>query len=191
MRHLSDLISPNYIKIISRSQYPGLARRGFPAFRVVDLFSFVCIDLTIWLIPPRCKKYSLFGGLLARDIDNIRSLIEDRIYEVGKTLISQNKANDSIFFILEGRVEVVKDGIVLIELGEGETVGEMELLDIMPAAATVRVLVRTTVGRISNRAVHEIFKTDQKSFAIMMMNLARDLSRRLRRMNEIAAPHFS
>ncbi len=137
------------------------------------------------------QKYSLFGGLLARDIDNIRSLIEDRIYEVGKTLISQNKANDSIFFILEGRVEVVKDGIVLIELGEGETVGEMELLDIMPAAATVRVLVRTTVGRISNRAVHEIFKTDQKSFAIMMMNLARDLSRRLRRMNEIAAPHFS
>jgi CRP-like cAMP-binding protein len=136
------------------------------------------------------QKYSLFGGLLARDIDHIRLLIEDRTYEAGEILISQNKSNDSIFFILEGRVEVVKDGVVLIELGEGATVGEMELLDIMPAAATVRALLPTTVGRITNRAVHEIFKTDQKSFAIMMMNLARDLSRRLRRMNEIAAPHF-
>ncbi len=134
------------------------------------------------------QKYSLFGGLLTQDIDRIRPLIGSRTYAAGEVLISQNKPNDSIFFILEGKVEVVKDGVVLIVLGEGETVGEMELLDIMPAAATVRALVPTTVGTISNRAVHEIFKTDQKSFAIMMMNLARDLSRRLRRMNEIAAP---
>ncbi len=134
------------------------------------------------------QKYSLFGGLLKQDIDRILPLMGQKTYEAGEILIQQNRPNDSIFFILDGMVEVVKDGVLLVTLGEGETVGEMELLDVMPAAATVRAMTRTTVGTFNNRIVHDIFKMDIKSFAMIMMNLARDLSRRLRRMNEFAAP---
>lgn len=134
------------------------------------------------------QKYSLFGGLLEQDMDIIKPCIKQAVFEAGEDLIVQGKPNDRIFFILEGRVHVVKQDTILIELGEGETVGEMELLDIMPAVATVRALTRTTVGIITNRGVHEIFKLDKRIFAMLMMNLARDLSRRLRRMDELAAP---
>jgi hypothetical protein len=40
---------------------------------------------------------------------------------------------------------------------------------------------------ISNKSLREIYKTDTKIFSMVIMNLARDLSRRLRRMNDRAA----
>jgi hypothetical protein len=47
---------------------------------------------------------------------------------------------------------------------------------------------------ISNRAVREIYKKDIHTFSLMIMNLARDLSRRLRKMDEklatLATPIF-
>jgi CRP-like cAMP-binding protein len=97
----------------------------------------------------------------------------------------EGERNDKIYFILEGRVEVSKQKKRLIELKEGDTFGEMELLDVMPAAATVSALCPVRVVAISNRAVHEIYKLDPKIFSLMIMNLARDLSRRLRRMDEV------
>jgi CRP-like cAMP-binding protein len=71
-------------------------------------------------------------------------------------------------------------------MGEGETFGEMEVLDVMPAAASVRALVPTKVATVSNRALREMNKIDTAIFALVIMNLARDLSRRLRRMDELA-----
>ncbi|HCO48363.1 MAG TPA: cyclic nucleotide-binding protein, partial [Spirochaetaceae bacterium] len=52
--------------------------------------------------------------------------------------------------------------------------------------ATITALEPLEVVTISNRALYEISKIDTKAFALMVMNLARDLSRRLRRMDEMA-----
>ncbi|HOX48993.1 MAG TPA: hypothetical protein PLG14_07370 [Spirochaetales bacterium] len=43
----------------------------------------------------------------------------------------------------------------------------------------------TRVAIISNSALHEIYKADPRIFAIIIMNLARDIARRLRRMDEM------
>ncbi|MDR2029096.1 MAG: cyclic nucleotide-binding domain-containing protein [Treponema sp.] len=132
------------------------------------------------------QKYSLFGGLLTDQIDQIRPLMEQESYESGADIIVEGTPNDKIRFILEGRVAVLKGDIILSEFGEGDAFGEMEVLDVMPSVATIRALSATRVMSISNRALREIYKTDAKSFSLMIMNLARDLSRRLRRMDERA-----
>ncbi|HWP67943.1 MAG TPA: cyclic nucleotide-binding domain-containing protein, partial [Rectinemataceae bacterium] len=75
---------------------------------------------------------------------------------------------------------------VIAELSEGETFGEMELIDVMPSIATITALEPLEVVTISNRALYEISKIEPKTFSLMIMNLARDLSRRLRRMDELA-----
>ncbi|MDL2229011.1 cyclic nucleotide-binding domain-containing protein [Treponema sp. OttesenSCG-928-L16] len=130
------------------------------------------------------QKYSLFGGLLEEQIDRIRSLMETEIYAPGEDIISEGSRNDKIRFVLEGRVAVIKAGLNLFEFGEGDTFGEMEVLDIMPSVATVKTLLPTTVASLSNRSLREIYKLDIKAFSLIIMNLARDLSRRLRRMDE-------
>ncbi len=131
------------------------------------------------------QRYSLFGGLLPEQIEAIRSLLVQESYAAGDLIMREGEPNDKIRFILEGRVEVTKESLLLIELGEGDTFGEMEILDVMPSAATVRAIVPVVAAVISNRAIRQLYKLDTKAFALMMMNLARDLSRRLRRMDEL------
>ena len=133
------------------------------------------------------QKYSLFGGLLPDEIDRIKPLLGYATYAAGDKVQREGEPNDRICFIIEGRVEVSRHDVCLDELGEGETFGEMELLDVMPSVATITALTPLSIATISNRAVHEMFRMDSKVFALIMMNLARDLSRRLRRMDGIVS----
>jgi CRP-like cAMP-binding protein len=132
------------------------------------------------------RKYALFGGLTEEQIGKILPLMEDEEYEEGSNIIVEGKQNDKLHFIEEGRIAVLKEGIVLSEFGEGETFGEMEVLDIMPSAATIKAITPVRLLALSNKILHEIYKTDLSVFAMLIMNLARDLSRRLRKMNERA-----
>jgi len=133
------------------------------------------------------QKYSLFGGVLPEQIDRIKPLFSYARYDAGDMPMREGDPNDKIFFIVGGRVSVSKQGITIAELGEGETFGEMELIDVMPSIATVTALEPLEVVTISNAALYKISKCEPKAFALMIMNLARDLSRRLRRMDELAA----
>jgi len=133
------------------------------------------------------KNYSFFGGLLPEEIDAIRPHLSTASFEPGAEIMREGEPNDRIHFILEGEVAVEKGGVVLARLKEGDTFGEMEFLDVMPAVATVRALVPSTVATISNRALYELSKANMRVFALVVMNLARDLSRRLRRMDDIVA----
>jgi CRP/FNR family cyclic AMP-dependent transcriptional regulator len=132
------------------------------------------------------NKYSLFGGVLPDQIERIKPLFGSEDFAAGERAMREGEPNDKIFFILKGKVQVSRDGIPIALLGEGETFGEMELLDVMPSIATVTALEPLTTITISNRTIYEIFKMDAKAFSFIIMNLARDLSRRLRRMDELA-----
>lgn len=135
---------------------------------------------------PELQKYSLFGGLMTEQIERVIPLLVIESYPEGADIITEGDRNDRIRFILDGRVLVIRNGIRLVELGEGETFGEMEILDVMPAVATIRTVTATRVAAISNRALRDIYKMDVSTFSMIIMNLARDLSRRLRHMDELA-----
>jgi CRP-like cAMP-binding protein len=136
--------------------------------------------------PEKLQKYSLFGGLLPDQIKRILPHMIDESYNTGDIIIVENTPNDRIRFIVEGRVAVIKNEKTLCEVGEGNTFGEMEVLDVMPSVATIKAIVHTRAISISNRELREIYKSDVQSFSLIVMNLARDLSRRLRFMDERA-----
>ena len=136
------------------------------------------------LLNQDLKKYSMFGGLTDEQIGKILPMIDQEEYEAGARIITEGTPNDKIYFLLKGRVAVTREGIILTEFGEGEAFGEMEVLEIMPSAATITTLSQVTVAVISNKMLRQINLIDPKVFSLMLMNLARDLSRRLRRMNE-------
>jgi CRP-like cAMP-binding protein len=133
------------------------------------------------------QKYSLFGGLLEEQIDQIVALMEQEDYNAGDKIIVEGQPNDKIRFILSGRVAVMKNNVKLTEFKTGDAFGEMEVLDVMPSAATNLALEPTRVMSITNRSLRSIYKTDIKAFSLILMNLARDLSRRLRLMNDMVA----
>jgi CRP-like cAMP-binding protein len=133
------------------------------------------------------RQYSLFGGLLEDQIDTIIPLMEQESYNAGDAIITEGSPNDKIRFIIEGSVAAIKQGLTLFNFKEGDIFGEMEVLDVMPSVATIKALTPTKVMSISNRNLRQIYKNDIKAFALIIMNLARDISRRLRKMDERAA----
>jgi len=134
--------------------------------------------------PETLQKYSLFGGLLEEQIAAIIPLMKEEKYNPGDIIIAEGNTNDKIYFIIEGRVSVNKGNLVLSHFGEGEAFGEMEVLDVMPAIASIIATSEITVMSISNKTLREIYKMDIKVFSLMIMNLARDLCRRLRKTDE-------
>ena len=133
------------------------------------------------------RRYSLFDGLEQEQIDSILPLMNYEVYESGVEIITEGSQNGKIFFILEGLAIAVKGGVTLEKMGAGAFFGEMEVLDILPSAATVKAMALTNVMVLSLDALGEIYETDLKTYSFIIMNLARDLSRRLRRLDSYVA----
>lgn len=143
----------------------------------------------------RLKRCSFFGGVTEAAFAQIAPFIRRDTYEPGADIIREGEVNDRLYFIESGTVEILKRGgrgqqERLTTLTAGETFGEMELIDIQPCAATVRTLEGTEILSLSNRDLYKISKEDMKTYALLIMNLARDIRRRLRDMDtRFAAGH--
>ena len=134
--------------------------------------------------PETLQKYSLFGGLEPEQITAILPLMVLETFGPDEYIITEGKPNDKIYFLIEGTVAVTKNNIHLSKFGEGEEFGEIEVLDVMASAASIKTISNVKLMSISNKALRDIYKLDIKIFSLIIMNLARDLSRRLRRMDE-------
>ncbi len=131
------------------------------------------------------QRYSLFGGLQPEQIDLVRPYLELCSWEPGEFVLREGETNGRLHFVLDGLVRVTKRNRTLVDLGEGETFGEVELLDVMPAVASIVAVIPTKLAMISNKSLHCLYKSNPALFAMLVMNLARDLARRLRRMDEL------
>lgn len=139
------------------------------------------------------KRYSFFGGITPEVFETIRPLIHIEQYAAGDHVVEEGTLNDRVYFICSGSVEVLKHIVGgdadtcrrITVMHTGDTFGEMELIDIQPCAATVRACEDTRTLTLSNHDFYKVSKTDMKTYALLIMNLARELSRRLRTMDEM------
>ncbi len=139
------------------------------------------------------QSQSLFGGLTDKEVESILPLMEREVYSKGDVILREGNVNDKLYFIYRGSVEVLKriDTRGKVEekrlnvLHTGDTFGEMEIIDIQPCEATIRALEATTVLIISNKNLYKISKFNLKTYTLIIMNLARDISRRLRMMDRL------
>jgi CRP-like cAMP-binding protein len=145
------------------------------------------------------QSHCLFGGLSEEDLKLIKPLLKECHYEKQEIIVEEGGQGDRVYFICEGSVEILKkvklsDGIVvqrIATLGVGDTFGEMELLDVQPSIATVRTLEPTYVLTLSNMDLYRISKLNLKAYTMIILNLARAISRRLRRMDALVAGSLS
>ncbi len=141
------------------------------------------------------RTHSLFGGLGDAALVRIRESLTRRTYPPGAEIIREGDSGGNLYLIHQGSAEVLKKDpedperppCRLALLQEGESFGEMELIDIQPAAATVRAREETEVLLLSNGDLYRIEREDLPTFTMIIMNLAREISRRLRVMDAIAA----
>ena len=135
--------------------------------------------------PQTLTKYSLFAGI---EEDAIRFLMQDMElvhFKQGEKIFSEGDHGSEICFIVSGKVQVAKSGAILAELQEGEQFGEMYVIDIMPRSADVIGSESGSFLKINHRDLCRLSLKDKESFILLLLNCGRDISRRLRRMNEL------
>lgn len=142
--------------------------------------------------PEALRRYSLFGGILEPELTRIAKRLRLLRFAAGEPLIREGDHGHAIYMVVSGRVEVMKlrpDGRShrLAELGPGATVGEMELIDLQPRSCSVVAMEEVEALSVDRADLLALKRENVDTFAILALNFARDLSRRLRRMNSEAA----
>jgi CRP-like cAMP-binding protein len=138
--------------------------------------------------PPstdRLREIGLFGALSDEILEHLTKQLQLRRIAPGTTIFQEGDAAHDMFVVLEGEVEVLKKsrrGRVqrVAILGPNDAFGEMSIIDVQPRSATVRALAPARLLRIAAEDLDALYRHDVKSYAIVVLNVARDLSRRLR-----------
>ncbi|TMH30808.1 MAG: cyclic nucleotide-binding domain-containing protein [Betaproteobacteria bacterium] len=92
-------------------------------------------------------------------------------------------------FVLEtGRVAVLKhwngQELLLRHLEQGDCFGEMALMDLMSRSASIQAVQDCTAIELRPEHLYRLFERDAEQFALIQMNMGREVSRRLRATDE-------
>ncbi|MFC1997023.1 cyclic nucleotide-binding domain-containing protein [Chloroflexota bacterium] len=134
------------------------------------------------------RGIELFDGLAEDDLDEVAEICTRRQFREGDFLTKQGQYDRELFVISHGLVEVIvreqTDPRVVVKLGSGQIIGEMSLVDQGPRSATVKAIHDPTyVQVIQNDDFHELCQRNTKIGYRVMLNLAADLSFKLRHRN--------
>lgn len=132
------------------------------------------------------RKVALFGGLEGARLDSVLSVLGEDTFPVGEVLFKEGELGRTLFVVLEGEVEVLRhsaDGkeISIVKLGPGEVFGEMALVELQPRSATVRVTKKLRALSLTNPDLYALYKGDTYAYVLLLQNICRMLSRRLRK----------
>jgi CRP/FNR family cyclic AMP-dependent transcriptional regulator len=133
----------------------------------------------------RLRDIGLFGGLTDEVLAHFGGALE--LVEVGPGAIvfKEGDSGREMYVVLEGEMEVLRRSKRSLEarvaiLGPGDWFGEMSILDIMPRSATVRVIAPSRLLRLTTQDLDALYRRDLKSYSLLVLNIAREISRRLR-----------
>ena len=134
------------------------------------------------------RTIPLFSSVSDEDLESIASLLIERRFPVGKTIVEEGLPGDYMYVIREGRVKVTKlsgDGRekILELLESGEFFGEMSLLDRAPRSASVKTLDETRVLALARNDFLSVLRRSPD----LAMAVVQELTRRLRQVDEQAS----
>jgi CRP-like cAMP-binding protein len=125
------------------------------------------------------KALPFFQYLRHREILAVVNICEARSLEENEQVITEGEADDSLYVILDGRLEVSRGGAVIATLEIGSHFGEMALLSARPRSASVRAVVPSRVFVIHRVRLFDLIKKDPTLGVKLLWCLARGLSLRL------------
>jgi len=127
-----------------------------------------------------------FGGLADASLDLLISMLVERRFDAGATVVAQGEPGRSMFIVHSGGLAVSKLGdsggaIHVADLEPGDFFGEMTLIEMQNRSATVVAERPTVLYEITARNLYTYYKADIHAYVMVMQNINRELCRRLRR----------
>ena len=126
----------------------------------------------------------IFGGIRE---DTLKLLLEkcaDLEVKKGGYFFEENDDAASMFVLEDGVVSVIKHWndtpVILHQLKSGDCFGEIALMEMMPRSASIRADERCQAIELPRSALFALYQADLEQFALIQMNMGREICRRLR-----------
>lgn len=134
------------------------------------------------------QQMPIFGGIEEWALQYLLEPVRSISVAAGGHFFRERDPADCMYVLESGRVAILKDWagreLLLRELGVGDCFGEMALLDLFPRSASVRALDDCRAMALSPDHLYRLFERDPAQFAMIQMNIGREMSRRLRDSDE-------
>lgn len=133
----------------------------------------------------RLCDIGIFGGLGGDALCVFAQGLESAEFSAGTVIFKEGDSGREMFIILDGEVEVLRRSKRGYEtrvaiLGPGDWFGEMSILDVLPRSATTRTLAPTHMLKVTAHDLDTLYRRDLKAYSLFVLNVAREMSRRLR-----------
>ncbi len=141
------------------------------------------------------KDIPLFKGLHPDQIQALLSICKREFFAKDDVVITEGSKEHALFVVTKGKVRITlgndsEESMELIDLGVGETLGEVSLLIDAPHSATVTALEPTEVITFTRRSLEDLMAGYPQLAAEVWHRLAQSLSGRLRHSNERYLSHI-
>lgn len=132
------------------------------------------------------EQVSLFQNVERSELERLSAMLQPREVKRDTQIVARDEPGDALFVIARGRVKVAIYGdngreVILTLLKAGEFFGEMSLVDDLPRSANV-IAQEDSLVLILRR---DQFREHIKNSPSTALNVMAELSRRLRRADEI------
>jgi CRP-like cAMP-binding protein len=138
------------------------------------------------------RDVTIFAGLDDTALALLMERASEMIAPAGTVILREGEPGNHLYLIASGSVRVCKrfdraDELELARLKAGDFFGEMCILETLPRTATVFIGSDAILYALPSVAFYELFQEKPDQYGILILNIARDVSRRLRRLDEIFA----
>lgn len=130
------------------------------------------------------QRMPIFGGIRADVLDFLLEASAVARVDKGKFFFHEHEKAQSMFVLEAGEVAVLRlwegQQCMLGHLRQGDCFGEMALMDLGPRSASVMAVKDCTAIELSTASFYKIYEKNLEQFALLQMNIGREVSRRLR-----------
>ncbi len=132
------------------------------------------------------KSHLLFEDLIPEELEVVAGRLSVRDIEAGEVLFREGDNADFLCLVVQGSLAVIKKGrdgrtVVIATLGDGDSVGEMALVDGMVRSATVEAGLFTIVIVLKRKDFEDLLKGYPRIGTKLLKGIARRISINLRR----------
>ncbi len=135
------------------------------------------------------QRMAIFGGIRNEILQALVNSCPIVTVAANDFFFREHETGASMFVLEMGRVEVTKSwgerDYLLGNLEKGDCFGEMAVMDHCPRSASVRAIADCTAIEISAASLYQIYGQDLKQFALIQMNMGREVCRRLRHADDM------
>lgn len=130
------------------------------------------------------RQIPLFSKLSYAELVKILNIVTIKHAHTDELLIREGEEGDRFFIIVQGAVDVFKDGVSLVTLERGGHFGEMSLVSLAPRSATVRAALPTSLLVMGREEFFGLLESEPPLAIKVLLSFVTVLSERLSETNQ-------